>query len=470
MPIRLRLTLAFAVAMAFVLTAVGLLVYFRLDGNLRRLIDDSLQVHAGAVVALVAPLDSGVAGRLGHALGPDPDQGFAQVLDQGGRVLDETGDADLDRIPLLTPDEVARAHQGAFFLEGTFGDDRARLLAVPMRTAGGTPLVVVVGSSLEDTEQALATLRRELLIGGPIALLLASLVGYTLASAALRPVERMRRRAQAISTDEPGQRLPVGQRRDEIGRLGRTLNEMLERLELGMERERAFVADASHELRTPLALLKTEIELALDEPRTAAELRRALRSAGEETDRLTQLADDLLLLASADKGMLPIRREQVELDDLLAAVALRFERRADEAGRRILVEDAAASTVFADRLRLEQALGNLVENALRHGAGTVRLSARESGGRVELHVSDEGVGFPRDFLARAFERFSRADEARGRGGTGLGLAIVAAVARAHGGEAHAGAIAAGGADVWLELPITAAAAWGSAETTLAATG
>jgi len=251
----------------------------------------------------------------------------------------------------------------------------------------------------------------------------------------------MRARAAEISASHRGQRLPVPAQRDELGRLGETLNDMLARLELAFERDRSFVSDASHELRTPLALLKTEIELALEEPRSKRELEAALRSAGEETDRLAQLAEDLLLLARIDKGLLPLRSTPTVLDELFERVAERFARRAREADRTIAC-DGHGIEIVGDSLRLEQALSNLVDNALRHGRGTVRVDALERDGSVELHVGDEGDGFPSNFCPRAFERFSRADAGRSGGGAGLGLAIVEEVAPttgSGGSRAHAGA-------------------------------
>jgi signal transduction histidine kinase len=291
----------------------------------------------------------------------------------------------------------------------------------------------------------------ELLIAGPIALLIASLAGYALARAALGPVETMRRRAAAISASTPGRRLPVPPARDEIARLAETLNDMLARLEAALEHERRFVGDASHELRTPLALLRTEIDVALRRTRSVDELEAALRSAGEETERLTRLAEDLLLVARADQGGLPVRPARVSVAPMLEGVAGRFAARAHERGRTLVVSADDHLAVRADRGRLEQALVNMVENALAHGRGVVELKAVRRGQRVELHVLDEGPGFPPDFLPRAFDRFSRADEARGRGGTGLGLSIVDAIARAHGGRAGAGERPGGGADVWITV-------------------
>jgi signal transduction histidine kinase len=258
------------------------------------------------------------------------------------------------------------------------------------------------------------------------------------ATGALRPVEAMRRRAAAISGNRTGERLPVPQSADELARLGETLNQMLDRLETALVRERTFVADASHELRTPLAILKTEIDLALRRGRSPEELRAALESAGEETDRLVRLAEDLLVIARVDQGRLPLRPEELDVTELLVTVAARFG---------VQAEPARGVTVRGDRARLEQALGNLVDNAQRHGRGEVRLSATARAGTVELHVIDEGDGLPPDFAPHAFERFTRADGARGRGGAGLGLAIVAAIANSHGGSAHAN-----GGDVWIQLP------------------
>jgi signal transduction histidine kinase len=226
---------------------------------------------------------------------------------------------------------------------------------------------------------------------------------------------------------------------------------MLARLHDAFEHERRFVADASHELRTPLALLQTELELALRRPRTHEELEHALRSAAEETQRLVRLAEDLLLIARADQGPLPIRREEVDADELLADVASRFATRAQILGREVRVE-ATGLRVDLDPQRVEQALGNMLENALTYGEGTVELRALDAGECVELHAVDEGCGFPEQFRERAFDRFSRADEARSGGGSGLGLAIVELVARAHGGVVGARNRAEGGADVWLSLP------------------
>ncbi|MEA2244234.1 MAG: hypothetical protein QOD24_3790, partial [Solirubrobacteraceae bacterium] len=249
-------------------------------------------------------------------------------------------------------------------------------------------------------------------------------------------------------------RLPLPNAEDEIHRLGVTLNLMLERIETARGRERAFVSDASHELRTPLAILKAEVEVALRTDNPPEALRAALRVAGEEADRLTQLADDLLLVARSDAGRIDLEFQPVAAAELLEHVARRFSIRARERDRELVVESQAGLSVAADGQRLEQALSNLVDNAFRHGVGTITLRADAANGSVELHVIDGGPGFPAEFVPHAFERFSRADNGRTGGGSGLGLSIVELIATAHGGRAGVGNRSDGpGADAWLRLPL-----------------
>ena len=408
LPIRLRLSLVFALTMAIVLAAVGVFLYANLRSALTEQIDDSLEIRLDELAVLVR--SGGAAGRL-----PGDEDRFAQVRDRNGSVL---------------------AASPGF---GAGQPENSRILTREVGT-----LTIAAGASLDDRDGALATLLALLLVGGPVALVLATLAGYRLAGAALRPVESMRREAAEISSATSGRRLPVPDARDEVRRLGETLNEMLARLDEGLLRERRFVADAGHELRTPLALLRTELELALRRPRSAEELGQAIGSATEEVERLIRLAEALLVLDRS--GEAALRAAELDARELLDAVARRFAARAGAEGRSI--EVLGGATFSGDRDRLEQALGSLVDNALVHGGGAVRLEAGREGGSVALRVSDEGEGFPPDFLPRAFERFSRADQARTTGGAGLGLAIVDAVARAHGGR-----VSAAGATVTLLLPI-----------------
>jgi signal transduction histidine kinase len=433
--------------MAFVLAATAVFLYVRVGDALGGTIDANLRAQAAESAHDVGE---------GRLVDRDAAQGarLAQLLTPAGAVA-RSSTAGL--APVIGAADAARVAAGSEIVRTVHVPGRAgdwRLLAVSARDEGA-PRVLVLLAPLAAREETLHRLFVEFLVAGPIALVLASLAGYGVAAAALRPVESMRRRAAAITATTAGTRLPLPGSHDEIGRLAETLNEMLDRLEGALEHERRFVADASHELRTPLALLRTELEVALRRPRSNAELEEALRSAAEESERLARLTEELLLIARAEQGQIPLARQDVLLGELLGTVADRFAERAAQERRAVVVDDIDdATTVPADRARLEGALANLVENALVHGAGTVRLTAERRGAVARVGVHDDGTGFPPAFVPRAFDRFSRADEARGRPGSGLGLSIVDLVAHAHGGAAHVASRAGEGTDVWIELPLS----------------
>ncbi|MEO6713104.1 MAG: ATP-binding protein [Mycobacteriales bacterium] len=435
LPIRWKVTAAFALSLLVVLASLGAFIYVRFDGELSRSLDRGLQVRAGEVGTLVAK--SQLDGLPVAASAFDAEEHVVQVLGLDGTVLAGTTP---NGVALLNGGQLDRAQGAQVFVDRPGDaaiDEHLRLLAAPVRRADEM-LIVVVGSSLEDKGEALGSLLILSLIGLGSALALTSIAGYVVAGIALRPVEAMRVRAAGI-TDQPDVRLPVPPVDDELGRLGRTLNAMLERLDTAQQSERAmlardrrFVEDASHELRTPLTVLKSELEVALIGERPVGELRAAVLSALEETDRLVGLGDDLLLLAQSDQQELHLHRERCDVADLLATVAARSERQPAARGREIRVVAAAGTELSADRARLEQALHNLVDNALRHGAGEIELTALRYVDHVDIGVRDHGAGFAPGFADRAFERFSRADAGRTGGGTGLGLSIVQAVAHAHG--------------------------------------
>jgi heavy metal sensor kinase len=314
----------------------------------------------------------------------------------------------------------------------------------------------VVGVAFDEQRETLDRLRDLLVVVVPVAGLFAALVGWAVAGAALRPVDRMRREADAISGSEAGRRLEVPTTNDELSQLGDSLNRMLDRLEATVARERRFVDDASHELRTPLANLRTELELALRRSREPDELLAAVRSAADESERLSALAEDLLVLARLHDGRLPVRPEPTQVGALMAQVADSFAGRAAAQAVALDTNVDGEGTALVDPTRIRQALGNLVDNALRHTptGGWVRMQLRRSPGSLSLAVVDSGEGFPEALLADAFDPFRRGDPARSRdhGGAGLGLAIVRAVAEAHGGRVAASNNPGGGATVELVLP------------------
>jgi two-component system, OmpR family, sensor kinase len=440
--IRTRLTLASAGLVAIILVAAGVFVYARLAADLRAAVDAGLRSRADALLSSSGEPTLPTAGLI------ESDEAFTQILSSDGEVLESTSGV---TAAAIQPGDVSAARFEETTVRTVEEVVPARLLLAPLEDGR----VLVVGASLEDQAEALARLAALLLIGGPAALALVVIVVWLIVGAALRPVEAMRSEAAAISASEPDRRLPVGQTDDELARLGRTLNEMLERLQTALERERRFVDDASHELRTPLANLKAELDLALRRARTTDELEAALRSASEETDRLIRLAEDLLVLARAKDGRLPVRREDVDAGALVRDIVGTFAGRASE--RSITLEHDAADVVRAslDPLRMTQAVGNLLDNALRHtpegGRVLVRMAKRN--GELAISVEDDGPGFSPAFVDEAFEPFSRDDPARTRtdGGVGLGLAIVRAIARAHGGYAEA-LNRDNGAEVTIRIP------------------
>ena len=447
-PIRLRLTLAFAVTMAVVLVVTGVFVYVRFRSELDRTID----LNLGSQAAALAPSIAGSEAELASAVGAPLFRGhesFVQVLDQRGRVLAAT--PDLRGAPLLSRRQLVMAlRRTELFTRGPTPPlaEGSRLLSTPVTTSPHGRVVLIVGATLDERSTALSNLAVLLALVGPLALIVASAAGYALASAALRPVELMRRRAAAVSASEPGRRLPLPPADDELRRLGTTLNDMLDRLEESFAREKTFVANASHELRTPLATLKAELELALRRERSLEELRRALISADAEVDRLSVLAEDLLVLARADEAGLPVRQSQLSVAELMGRLRDRFDPRHSV----ITVTVPDGLSMGGDPERLEQALGNLIDNAIRYGSPPVTLRGRAANEGVELHVLDRGPGFPEGFEAQAFERFTRADRGRAGRGAGLGLSIVRTIARAHGGDAYAASRAESGADVWIVIP------------------
>jgi signal transduction histidine kinase len=446
LPIRVRLTIAFVGVMAAVLAAIGAFVYAQIKSDLDAQVNNALLSEAQDVEALVQVGRVAAISRSGL--------GLAQVYDADGRVVGSS--LKVGRARLLSPGEAVQATERQQLIDRrTLSFGTVRVIGIPAFAPDGSVRAVAVADRLSLRDDELSDVRTLLLIAGPLALVLVSIAGYELTRAALRPVERMREHAEQITERQLDERLPGSGAADEIGALSRTLNAMLDRLEAAVSRERRLVGDAAHELRTPLTTLRAELDLALMGERDPEELRAAVQSASEEARRMSRLADDLLVLARADQGRLPLNQQPVAPGELLEAAAARARAGARMSGREIVVGEPPSDglLVRADPDRIAQTLDNLTTNALRYGAGTITLSARRDNGLVELHVSDEGPGLPQELIGHPFERFARGSEARAREpGSGLGLALVEVVAIAHGGYARARNRPEGGADVWIALP------------------
>lgn len=437
--LRGRLVALFALGTAAALAVSSIAIYATLNAQIDHAVNTGLDSRADDIAGTLDPQQPSIR----------EDEGFAIVLDLSGRVITaSTAIAQPDSV--LTADEIRQAIAGPVTIDRAVAGlgRHARLLAKP-ENIGSTGIVIVTGTSLDTEVAARQRLLLSLAIAGPLLVVVLGTGAWLVTGAALRPVRRLSNEADEISRLDIERRLEEPDT-EELAQLARTLNAMLARLAAAFEHERGFVDDASHELRTPIAILRGELELAVDGD-DPAELRRAVNSALEETERLGQLADDLLVLARAGASGLPLRPETVDLNSTAREIAERLEQ-ADS--RDITTSVNGNAVIEADPLRLSQLMTNMVANARRFAEQQVVIDIAELGELARIRVADDGPGFPEDFLPVAFDRFAQADPARRRhGGAGLGLAIVAALADAHDGRAEArNGEPLGGAVVEVTLP------------------
>ena len=471
MSLRGRLTLVYALGTAALVVISGLVFLAQLRSSLNSALDDALRARTDALAAQLragslpaaASLGTGQTGQqTGQFGGADE---FAQVLTRGGTILYPSGAE--QPAPLLPRAQLAQAGHGRFTASTAVEGEPVRVMA-SMARWHARAVIVVTGATTDVADAAQARARAIILIGGPLAVAAAGLGAWLLTGAALRPVHRMRRRLDEITEHDGDARLDMPRTRDEIASLAATTNRLLDRLQQALTRQRGFVADAGHELRTPLTALKAELQLAARPGRTPDSLTAAVTAAAGDTDRLIRLAEDLLVLARADDGVAFLAPARIDVSGQVQSAARSFAARAWARGITIETRADSGLTAVADPGRLQQALDNMIDNAIRHSPGggvvTVTAEAQEAAdhgrGRrarevLVIEVRDHGPGFPDHFLPHAFERFRRAGPARGRadGGTGLGLAIVASIADAHGGRAVADNHPDGGARVRIELPV-----------------
>lgn len=426
--VRGRTTAAAAAVVGVAVLGGGVTLDRRLQSTLVHNVDKVAELRGEEVVALAKRGAFGGTGREG-ALGAGEDM-FVQVVDTGDRVIAASANVDghATYAHLVAPaeDYVAASIDGAPPLDGRF-----RVVAMRARSPAG-PLTVYVGASLEPVEETMEVLRRSLLAGGPLLVALVAFLTWRTVGRALQPVESIRSRVAEVSSLDLGRRVPEPAANDEIGRLARTMNAMLARLESATARQRQFVADASHELQSPLAAARTDLEVALTHPQ-AAEWSDVARDVLAEHRRMERLVADLLFVARADEGR-DVRPPAVPVD--LHEVVLEEVARVFGA-HRVTVDTGGVAVAVVDGRRddLARAVRNLLDNASRHAVERVTVGLQSSGTVATLVVEDDGPGVPPEHRERIFDRFTRLDDARAHGaGTGLGLAIVRQVVEAHGGR------------------------------------
>jgi heavy metal sensor kinase len=312
-----------------------------------------------------------------------------------------------------------------------------------------------IAVSLDEILGVMQDFRHLLLWMVPGVLIVACLGGYWLSSRALRPVDEITTVARSIGVQSLSKRIAVPQTGDELQRMAQTWNDVLERLDVAVKRIRQFTSDASHELRTPLALIRATAELALRRERDPEGYRTSLRQIENEAEHMTALTESLLTLARADADGLGMTMQSTNLNELIVSVVQQNAALALEKGvtlRAITAEQPVVAT--ADESGVRRILLILVDNALKHtpSGGTVRLSAAATAGSSTVTVEDTGEGIPAAALPHIFERFYRADPARGSGsGFGLGLSIAQAIAQAHGSAIAVSSTPGAGARFFLPL-------------------
>jgi two-component system OmpR family sensor kinase len=456
-----KLTFWYTGILCLTLLVLGILAYGLLTYSLSRDIDAALHGVAQAIADQAqksgrTPIPPDLDELFRRFFGFSPANPYFEMLTPWGRPRS----APPPPPPLgISPQALKNALHGVPTFETLKGSGPypVRVLIMPVLTAGQVTNVVQVGISLENMY---STLRRFVLIMAalfPLGLLLAGGGGWLLARRALRPVDHMTRAAQRISGEHLTERLLETGTGDELDRLARTLNEMLTRLDESFRQVRQFSADASHELQTPLTILKGEMEVALRSGRTPGEYQQVLKSSLEEIERISRLVEGLLLLARADSGVLRMDHKPVDLDELLAEVAAQMQKKANDKGLSLHLEDLAPVTISGDRDQLHRLFINLMDNAIKYTptGGSISLSLGKEDCQAQISVTDTGIGLSEAEQARIFTRFYRAAEARSQsgGGAGLGLCIAQSIAEAHGGKIQVHSSPGQGSTFSVVLPV-----------------
>lgn len=442
--VRFRVTALATLAVFAVLaaTSAGLVLSQRrlLTGNL----ESALRQRGEELADLLA------TDRLPARLGGTGDDAAAQVATLDGAVVASSANLEATGRPIAAPPASTRPGGTLRTVQiPTLDDERFRVLSRRVDTAGGSH-VLHLAAGLEDISESTGALQRSLAFAVPAVTLLLAFVAWWLVGRALRPVEALRAEVADIGTGDLHRRVAELPGDDEIARLASTMNRMLDRVEEAARHQQRFVADASHELRSPLTRIRAEVEVDLAHPGGADPV-ATHRSVLEETIALQHLVDDLLTLARSDAREAGVGEGEVDLDDVAREVSRR------DVDRVVLRRHGAGpARVRGDRGELTRAIGNLVDNAVRHASGTVTLTLGDRDGAAVVTVEDDGPGIPPGARERVFERFARLDDARSgsSGGTGLGLAIARDIARRHGGDITVDPAFASGARLVMTVPLS----------------
>ncbi len=443
--IRVRLTLWYVLLLAIILVGFSAVLYILLDNGLDNQTDKDLQTAAEQVKGGVAQQGGQLIVQRTEGeseLTPLGERGvLARVISLDGKIIESVGPFSTLPVPRGSLDAASHG-QTSFDQVDTSDGTPVRLYTVPYQENGQVYGFIEVGQSLKPSQETLQTLLLVLAVVVPGTLVLASAGGWFLGMRALSPIDRITQSARRISAEDLAQRLNLDLPNDEVGRLAATFDAMLGRLEAAFERQRRFTADASHELRTPLTIMKGDIGVALNRPRSSSEYQEVLAGLDEEVDRLTRLVEDLLLLARADTARPLLYTQPLDLRDLLVKVVEQISPLSGARGQMIEMTVPVSIPVQGDPDKLVRLFFNLLDNAVKYTQCGGRISVRvvhTEPASVQVEIADNGPGMSADELAHIFDRFYRADTSRAlsTGGAGLGLSIALWIAEAHGGRISA---------------------------------
>jgi heavy metal sensor kinase len=454
--IRVRLTLWYVLLLGVIMFAFSAGVYLAMRNSLYDSLDESLELRAEALLNAVT-YDAGVP-TLGAAAAegnPEPGEDYVRLYDRNGAVL---FDNSLGFAGLAEPNSaVSRALSGGTAVRTDEGESRHyRTRFVPLRRGLEIVGALEVGSNDEDVRDTSQRLLIIILVAFPLTIAGVGLAGVFLAGRTLSPIDRLTRLAQRITAEDLSQRLRLDLPDDEVGRLARTFDEMIARLDASFQRQRQFTADASHELRTPLTSIKGQVEVALQRDRETEAYQEVLRAVNTEVDRMIRLVSSLLTMARADAGQIPLDRQPTRLRESIAGAVDYYSAVAEEIGVTLEMRGGPEISLSADDDLLLQLWLNLLDNAVKHtpAGGRVSVSWSSAEGYVSIEFADTGSGISTEHLPHIFDRFYRADTSRSRreGGAGLGLSISRWVAEAHGGTIDVRSAPGQGSSFIVRLP------------------
>jgi heavy metal sensor kinase len=460
--LRFRITAWYAGLLAGTLIVFGASVYLGLERYLdwtlqRTLVAECRTISTELLSQLPAKDKEWLATEINEAYAPEVNGLFIRVVHQNKGVVylsgtPKDGTFDPGRIPLPSDKEM----DGSRKLQFESGN-RLLINSMTLTTTDGNRFIVESGAPYHQIEVVLHGLSLTFAIYMPFVVSLAVAGGYWLMRRSLQPVDEITKRAEGITSTNLSERLPVIRSGDELERLSMSLNRMIERLDNAFEHINRFSADASHELRTPLTILQLELEGIAQNQRKDAALGDQIGSALEETHRMSRIVESLLTISRLDAGEVKMDKSHLDLGELAASTAGEMKLLAEEKTIGLSIHVEAGVQVVGDRVRLQQVIVNLIDNAIKYtqvgGAIEVRVSREENAALLE--VSDNGLGIPAQALPHVFERFYRADKARSRatGGAGLGLSIVKAICAAHNGEIKVSSQEGRGSSFRVELPL-----------------